>query len=237
LGCAIALLGGCWISFAAIATPRYEIKRADDRVVEIRIQLKQGALVLDRFVDDAALIEREQKKFAVAPADDANCAALGGPGSCERTCYWAAKARPFTRMRLLGPTGGLKWSWRAVKRDAAPALLSAIAQSVNDEASVTAGECISPDEQFIALSGYLLQPGGDNAAASSLMGYRVARIAPARAEVTIVGKKTSEIFGHKQFTRFIGWKKNAPHTVVFDVTRPENNNQTIIDEGLARVKK
>jgi hypothetical protein len=225
------------MSCAAIAAPRYEIKRADDRVVEIRIQLKQGALVLDRFVDDAALVEREQKKFSAAAADDANCAALGGPGLCEHTCYWAAKARPFTRMRMLGRTGGFKWSWHASKQDAAPALLSAIAQSVSGEANITAGECISPDEQFITLSGYLLQPGGDNAAANSLMGYRVARLTATKANVKVVGQKTGEVFGHKQFTRFIGWKREAPHTLVFDVTRPENNNQSIVDEGSAGTKK
>jgi hypothetical protein len=216
---------------------RYDIRRAGERVVEIRIPLKEGVLVLDRFVDDAAMIEREQKKFAVAPADDANCATLGGAGACEHTCYWAAKARPFTRMRMLSAKGGLKWSWRAAKGDATPALLSAPALPPAGAEDTMAGECISPDARFIVLSGYLLQPGADNSAAASLMGYRVARISPQQAVVPVVGKKTGEAFGHKQFTRFAGWKKDAPSTVVFDVTRPENNNESILDECVAGARK
>lgn len=226
-------MGACWFSSSVFATPRYEIKRADDRVVEIRVPLKQGVLVLDRFVDDPAMIEREQKKFAVAAADDANCAALGGATACEHTCYWAAKARPFTRMRLLSVKGGLKWSWRVPKGDAAPALLNAVVQAPDGVGNIVAGECVSPDERFIALSGYLLQPGADNSASASLMGYRVARIAPQQTTAKVTGKKTGEAFGHKQFTRFIGWKKDAPSTVVFDVTRPEKGNESIVDEGAA----
>lgn len=53
-------------------------------------------------------------------------------------------------------------------------------------------------------------------------------------DAKVVGEKSGEPFGHKRFTSFMAWRADQPHTLVFEVTRPENDNRVVVDEGVAR---
>jgi hypothetical protein len=227
-----------WMMWSSVGAVRpvdaaeYTIQRTDDRVTEIRVKLKSGTLVLDRFVDDEDFVLREQKKFALSAADDANCAALGGASACERSCYWAAKARPAKRVRHIGTDGKTRWTWQARANDARITLQHAALTQAEGAPAIAPGECVSPDEKFIATAAYLPNYSRGNpvaAAATSSSGYGISKIAPRFPTTKVVGPKTREPFGHPRFTQFIGWQQGAPHAVVFDVTRPERDNQSVTE--------
>jgi hypothetical protein len=211
---------------------RYEVKKIDGRVSEIRIFMtaEKKVLVLDRFIDGEQFVKREQGKFSTAAADPA-CISPAGVKSnaCEQTCYWASSARPFARARMKNARGQLLWQWQAKARNVHLALLSVPSQ--RDGSSGHEG-CLSPDQKYLAVTSYLIDADSDSSPAQSQAGYAIVKLVPGLAAAKVTGKKSGEAFGHKRFTRFIGWKTGEPHTVIFDIARPEKDNVEVIDEGV-----
>lgn len=213
----------------------YDIKKSDGRVSEIHIHIpaQKRILILDRFVDDEVFVKAEQIAFRRAASEDLTCQALATNGACEQSCYWASKARPFARVRAKNLRGQLIWQWQARPHAERLRLLSAPLNS-DAKADVTVGECLSPDAKYIAAASYQIDVAGEkeNSTAGALTGYAIIKVAHPFSPASVRGKKSGETFGHKRFTGFAGWKKSAPHTVLFEVMRPESGNVTLIDEGV-----
>jgi hypothetical protein len=211
-------------------TDRFEITRSQGVVQQIKVHLagQRQVLVLDRFTDIESFVEAERRKFSAPARQDPVCGALSDPQSCEQTCYWASKARPFGRARLLSASGRVQWRWQAGEQEAWRSLLSA------DTSKVPDGACLSPDGKHLATTAYFLDQGGDPSPGSALAGQGVVKLSSRFEVAEAVGRKTQEPFGHPRFTRFISWRADQPHTVVFEVTRPETDNQTVVDEGVAK---
>jgi hypothetical protein len=196
---------------------------------------EKKVLVLDRFVDDEQFVKREQEKFSVTAAANPGCTSPVGTNPnaqsivCEQACDWASKARPFARARMKNTRGQLLWQWQARARTEHLELLSVPSQRDGSDGH---DGCLSPDQKYLAVTSYLMDAGGDAVPAQSLAGYAIVKLAPGLTAVKVTGKKTGEAFGHKRFTRFIAWKAGDPHTVIFDVTRPEKNDIEVIDEGV-----
>jgi hypothetical protein len=201
--------------------------------IHIHIPAQKRILILDRFVDGEAFIKAEQIAFRAAATSDLTCQALAANGACEQSCYWASKARPFARVRAKNLRGQLIWQWQARPHEARLRLLSA---PLNSDAKddVVAGECLSPDAKYIAAASYRIDDAGEkeSSTAGALTGYVIIKVAPPFSPALVRGKKSGETFGHKRFTGFVGWKKSAPHTLLFEVMRPEGGNVTLIDEGV-----
>lgn len=212
---------------------RYEVKSTNGAVSEIRVHLtaQKKILVLDRFIDGESFLKREQEKLSTPASADEACAAYADAHACEQSCYWASKARPFSRVRMKNAQGQLLWQWQARVRDTRLALLSVPARAT-DSGAVTHDGCVSPDAKYLAVAGYMHDASGATSPAQSLAGYAIVKLAPGLKSTKISGKKTGEAFGHARFTRFVGWKKGEAHTVVFDIMRPEKNNIESIDEGV-----
>jgi hypothetical protein len=206
---------------------RFEITRSHGAVQQIKVHLAdpRRVLVLDRFTDIESFVEDEKRKFSAPARLDPVCGALSHPRACERTCYWAGKARPFGRARLLNASGRLLWRWQAGEQEAWRSLLSA------DTSKVPDGACLSPDGKHLATTAYFLDQGGDPAPGNALAGYGVMKLSSRFEGAEAVGRKTQEPFGHPRFTRFISWRTGQPHTVVFEVARPETDHQAVVDEG------
>jgi hypothetical protein len=215
------------------AAVRYEIKRADGKVNEIRIYLgiQKKLLILDHFIDDEAFIKQEQKRFSVEPDADPACANFNKDAkACEKSCYWASKARPFTRATMRSSRGHLLWQWKAKASDTTIGLLTVPPGDDNPQ-SIVAGECVSPDQKYLTTKGYLSSGHGASSPNNALMGYAVFKLDSTFTKAPVIGKETKEAFGHPRFTGLLGWKKDSPHNLLFEVMRPENNNTAVVDNG------
>jgi hypothetical protein len=216
-------------TWAQASTDWFEVKKSQGLVQQIKIHLTQQnkVLVLDQFTDFPSFVANEKKNFSKSSHSDGFCQKLPNPQACEQTCYWASKARPFGRARLQTVSGKTQWRWQAKKNETWSTLLAARGGPTFD------GSCLSPDGKYLTTTAYFLNVDEDEniSLTHALAGYAVVKIEPQFSGVEVIGKKTKEIFGHKHFTSLVGWQDHKPHTLIFEVMRPENDHQAIVDEG------
>ncbi len=210
-------------------TDWFEITRSEGVVKQIKIHLvrQNQVVILDRFTPIAAFVKNEKENFSTPVEQDAVCKKFPQPQSCEQSCYWASKARPFGRVRLQTQSGQIKWQWQAQKNEAWPTLLSSSTNPLHE------GSCLSPDGQYVVTAGYFLRQAANPSPQNSLAGYSVVKIQSQFKAAEVVGQKTQEPFGHERFTRFEAWQTQKPHTLIFEVNRPDTGSDvSVMDKGV-----
>jgi hypothetical protein len=231
-GWGVALAMSC-LSAGAVArqqpagAPRFEIAKAHGLVKQIKVHLAdQGkVLVLDRFTDIEVFVEREKQEFSKPARLDPVCKKLPGSRVCEQTCYWAGKARPFARARLLNAAGQVQWRWQAGEEDTLSRLLPSSTDKVAD------GACLSPDGKYLTTLIY-----GPRVSDEPL-GAEVLNVAARFKGVDAIGAKTKKPFGDKRGTYFVRWQAGRPHTLVFMVLPaepPYNEEDEVLDHAVLR---
>jgi hypothetical protein len=217
----------CAPAWAQPEAGSFEVTKSRGLVTQVKVHLVEPGkvLVLDRFTDNEELVANEKSEFSKSSRQDRGCQKFSSPQACERSCYWASKARPFGRARLQDAASGRTlWRWQAGKDESWLGLLSPF------EPQAPGGSCLSPDGKYLATVSYSPAANVPDGAAT-LVGFGVKKVAGKFEHAEFTGQKTHEPFGHKRFTDFVAWKVGRPHTLVFNVMRPENDNQVIVDEG------